>query len=153
MSFDYLNESKSEGSSGPMSDGGTIFFNNQTAGERFRLQFPELPRKGKSPGGQYQPYDALVGKVVLVGYGPKGESVVNCGPYEKEMCARYTACPDLTDGLKQALVLAGWSPGGNVNEYDISSSVFEVYRENRKTRNGNTCMHLNVRLLEDDLPF
>ena len=152
MSFDYLNESTSSAND-LMGDGGIIFFNNQSAGEKFQLQFDGLPKKGESPGGQYQPYPALIGKVKMVGYGADGESVAPCGPYDKEICARYTACPDLTSGLKQALSEAGWFPGTNPSACDISGRVFEIYRENRRTRNGNTCMHLNVRLLNEDVPF
>ena len=154
MSFDYLNEEKKSGSGEMLGDGGTIFFNRNTSGERFRVQFTQLPKKGMSPdGGQYAPYEALVGPVRLVGYGPKGESVVDCGPFEKEICAKYTACPDLTANLKRALSEAGWSPGQQASDYDISSRTFEMYRENRKTRNGNVCMHLNVALVEEDVPF
>tara|TARA_E500000331_G_C17270487_1_gene719040 strand:- start:5103 stop:5567 length:465 start_codon:yes stop_codon:yes gene_type:complete len=154
MSFDYLSEEEKSGGGDMFGDGGTIFFNRNTSGERFRVQFLELPKQGMSPdGGNYAPYKALLGPVKLVGYGPKGESVATCGPFDKEICAKYTACPDLTANLKKALGEAGWAPGQQPSDYDISGRVFEIYRENRKTRNGNVCMHLNVALVEEDMPF
>ena len=153
MSFDYLNEVEKTGGD-IFGDGGTIFFNRNTSGERFRVQFLELPKKGMSPaGGNFAPYEALLAPVRLVGYGAKGETVSTCGPFDKSICAKYTACPDLTANLKKALSEAGWAPGQSPTDYDISGRTFEIYRENRKTRNGNVCMHLNVSLTPDDVPF